>query len=202
MSIPAGGPGGTHSLVRGPRLYIFSGLPGSGKTTLSRRLAVELRAMHIRIDTIEQGLRDLCGVEVGGEGYRLAYRIAADNLSLGISVVADCCNPIELTRREWEDVARERGVEFVNVEVVCSDANEHRLRVESRSSSIPNLVLPTWQEVRYASCVLHAEPLGPSQAWSPREAKGSKSSKRHRQSAPARVCLGSCALGWKTDDGQ
>lgn len=82
--------------------YIFSGLPGSGKTTLARFLARRVGAAHLRIDTIEQALRDLCSVDVQGEGYRLAYRVAADILSSGGSVAADSCNPIELTRREWE----------------------------------------------------------------------------------------------------
>lgn len=52
----------------------------------------------MRIDTVEQAIRDLCDFNVEGEGYRLSYRIAADNLKLGISVVADSCNPIDLTR--------------------------------------------------------------------------------------------------------
>lgn len=130
-----------------PTLYIFSGLPGVGKTALSRRLAADLRAVHLRIDTIEQALRDLCSIDVEGEGYRLAYRVAADNLALGLSVVADSCNPIELTRREWRRVAEAGSSMFVDIEVICSDESEHRRRVETRSSSIPNLVLPTWDDV-------------------------------------------------------
>jgi predicted kinase len=129
-------------------LYIFSGLPGSGKTTLSQRLAARLGATYLRIDTVEQALRDLCAVDVTGEGYRLAYRIAADNLRLSLSVVADSCNPIALTRREWQDVAIAQGARFQNIEVICSDATEHRRRVESRLSDISGLQLPTWDEVR------------------------------------------------------
>jgi predicted kinase len=128
-------------------LYIFAGLPGSGKTTLSQALASRLGAAHLRIDTIEQALRDLCSLDVQGEGYRLAYKIAADILRSGVSVAADSCNPIELTRREWEQVALDAGARYVNIEVVCSDAQEHRERVETRIPTVPGLRLPTWQEV-------------------------------------------------------
>ena len=128
-------------------LFIFSGLPGTGKTTLSKHLAQAMGAVHLRIDTLEQGLRDLCGVKVEGEGYRLAYRIAADNLQLGLDVIADSCNPIELTRREWKQVANNNGAAFINIEIVCSDDGEHRHRVESRRADISGLKLPTWNDV-------------------------------------------------------
>jgi len=130
-----------------PTLYIFSGLPGSGKSTLSQLLAVHVGAAYIRIDTIEQGLREVCSINVQGEGYRLAYRVAADSLRLGISVVADSCNPIELTRREWERVGGETGARYVNIEVLCSDLREHRKRVETRLSTVPGLRLPRWRDV-------------------------------------------------------
>ena len=128
-------------------LYVFSGLPGTGKTVLSQRLASKVKAVHLRIDTVEQALRDLCRVVVEGEGYRLAYRIAADNLRLGMSVVADSCNPIELTRNEWETLARDAQARCVNIEVTCSNRLEHRRRAETRTSSVPGLVLPTWEDV-------------------------------------------------------
>jgi predicted kinase len=130
-----------------PILYIFSGLPASGKTTLSQKVAQRVNAVYLRIDTIEQALRDLCSINVEGEGYRLSYRIASDNLRLGMSVIADSCNPIELTRREWEQVALEAQADYVNIEVICSDAREHRRRAKTRISTVPGLRLPTWSEV-------------------------------------------------------
>jgi predicted kinase len=135
------------SRLEAPILYIFSGLPGSGKSTLAQLVAPRLNAVYLRIDTFEQGLRDLCSVDVQGVGYRLAYRIASDNLRLGLSVVADSCNPIELTRREWEQVAREAETDYRNIEVTCSDASEHRLRVETRFAEVSGLKPPTWSEV-------------------------------------------------------
>ena len=131
-----------------PVLYIFSGLPGSGKSTLAKELAKAIGAIYLRIDTIEQAIRDLCDFKVEGEGYRLSYRVSSDNLKLGLSVVADSCNPIELTRREWNDVAILAGADFVNIEVICSEKDEHRKRIETRTSEVLGLELPTWEKVK------------------------------------------------------
>ncbi len=94
-------------------LYILGGLPATGKTILARRLACELKAVHIRVDTIEQALRG-AGVEVAGpEGYMIAYRVAQDNLTLGLPVIADTVNPLQITRSAWREVARQSGVLFL-----------------------------------------------------------------------------------------
>lgn len=135
------------SRTDGPMLFVFGGLPGTGKTELSQDLARRLRAVHLRIDTIEQTLRDQGHDVTGPEGYVVAYRVARDNLQLGLSVVADAVNPIAWTRQAWRQVAAEAGVYCCEIEVVCSDGAEHRRRVESRSSTVPGLRLPTWQEV-------------------------------------------------------
>ena len=137
----------TDAAVGAPSLYVFAGLPGSGKSTLARRLAANLSATWLRIDTIEQALRDLCDVNVSGEGYRLAYRVAGDNLRNGQPVVADSCNPIELTRRDWADVAIAAGCSWFDIEVTCSDAAEHRARVEQRPVGVAGLIHPTWADV-------------------------------------------------------
>jgi predicted kinase len=127
-------------------LIVLSGLPGVGKTTIATQLARVTGAVHVRIDVIEQKLRD-AGQEVFGEGYLLGHGIAEEHLREGFSVIADCVNPWPLTRDEWRDVADRAGVPVLEVEVVCSDAIEHRRRVESREADIPNHVLPTWEYV-------------------------------------------------------
>ena len=127
-------------------LIVLSGLPGVGKTTIARELARSLDAVHLRIDSIEQALRE-AGVVVEAEGYLVAHAVAADNLRVGRSVIADCVNPWPLTRDAWRAVGERCSVSVLEVEVVCSDQAEHRRRVESREADIAGHRLPTWQEV-------------------------------------------------------
>jgi predicted kinase len=131
-------------------LIAFGGLPGTGKTTLARMLATQFSAAYLRIDTIEQALRDsdvLAG-DVGPAGYIVAYQLAAENLRVGRSVVADSMNPLQVTRRAWADVAKKAKVLLIEVEVVCSDDLEHRRRVEQRTPDIKGLLAPTWETVK------------------------------------------------------
>ena len=128
-------------------LYIFGGLPGTGKSTLSRHLARAYKAVHLRVDTIEQALREAGSRVNGPEGYVIAYRIAEDNLRLGLRVIADSVNPLQVTRTAWRDVAIRVGAPFVEIELVCSNAAEHRSRVETRSTDVSGLRLPTWDAV-------------------------------------------------------
>lgn len=130
-------------------LIALSGLSGAGKTSIARELAQRLRAAYLRVDTVEQALRS-CGTleTVGAEGYETIYRLAEENLNLGMTVIADSVNPLDITREAWAEVAREANVPLINVEIVCSDEAEHRRRVEIRSSDIPDLVLPTWEKVK------------------------------------------------------
>ncbi len=130
-------------------LIIFGGLPGSGKTTISRALARELGAVYLRVDTIEQNIRasGMLSSQVGPAGYMVGYGVAEDNLALGKIVVADSVNPLKVTRDAWLSVAARSGVPAVEIEIICSDRDEHRRRVETRASDIPGLVKPRWEDV-------------------------------------------------------
>lgn len=128
-------------------LLIFGGLPASGKSTISKRVACELHAAYVRVDTIEQTLTDLGFNRVHSEGYELAYKIASENLSLGMAVVADSVNSIEITRNAWRTIGEMAKVPVLEIEIVCSDQEKHKRRVETRVVDIEQSTRVTWNDV-------------------------------------------------------
>lgn len=130
-------------------LLIFGGLPGTGKTTLAKKIAQRLQGVYLRVDTAEQALKQSPQISgrIGPEGYLVCYAIAAENLALGLHVVADSVNPLPITRESWQKVALEAKTPFVEIELICSDTAKHQDRIETRKADIPGHQLPTWNEV-------------------------------------------------------
>lgn len=130
-------------------LIIFSGLPAVGKTSVAKCLAKKIKATYLRIDTIENAISNakLTIKEVGPAGYFVGYSVAKENLSLGLAVIADSTNLLQITREAWKNVAISSGVSFLEIELICSNREEHIRRVVSRENDIPGLHLPSWQEI-------------------------------------------------------
>ncbi|EAS1966933.1 adenylyl-sulfate kinase [Salmonella enterica subsp. enterica serovar Weltevreden] len=139
-------------------LFVFSGLPGSGKSTVAKILSERLRAVYLRVDTVEQAIRSVSehSPEIGPEGYFVLYELARENLKLGSDVVTDSVNDINLVRDSFYNIAISLNVPLLEVEILCSDKKKHRFRVENRISDIPGLTAPDWGQVQHR----HYEPWG------------------------------------------
>jgi predicted kinase len=128
-------------------LVVLAGRPGTGKTTLARRLAAALHAAYLRIDAIETAVirAGLAHPPVGPVGYAIAHDIAAATLPLGTSVVVDAVNPVPEARVGWQPLAR--LARLVLLETVVADEDEHRRRVAARQPDLIGQVVPTWDDV-------------------------------------------------------
>ena len=93
-------------------------------------------------------LRNIVASVILAGSHRQQDALAIENLRLGNTVVTDSVNPIHITREAWIDVARQAGVPHVEIEIICSDQNEHRKRIESREVDITGLKLPDWEQVK------------------------------------------------------
>jgi predicted kinase len=131
-------------------LVEFGGLPGVGKSTLAHHLALRTGAVLLRVDEIEAALRrnGLTPEQTGVAAYSVAHDVAASHLRRGLIVIADAVNPVEAARAGWRGLARDCAARHRIVEVWCSDAAEHRRRVERRVAGQPGCSYPTWPQVQ------------------------------------------------------
>jgi predicted kinase len=153
-------------------LIVLGGLPGVGKTSIARELAKRMPSAYLRVDVIEQSLKTVAALkDLGPPGYVVAYELAESNLALGISVIADCVNPLSVTRKAWRSVATNGSFQLLELEIVCSDLAEHRDRVIGRNADILGFILPSWSDVLQHEYETWATPRRSCHAWLRRTAQ-------------------------------
>jgi predicted kinase len=139
-------------------LVAVSGLPGVGKSELSRRIARELELSLFEIDRIEAPLlrRGISGDAIGWGGYEILTSLATDNLELGRSVLLDSVCWTRQIRQRWFALATTYQAAYRPIEVVCSDDKLHRRRIELRDRSGQGLPEINWSRVEEARLLYEA----------------------------------------------
>lgn len=135
-------------------LAIFSGLPGTGKTALARKVA---RALHIPLfakDRIQSVLRirGLVG-EGTPDGYHIMLDLADEQLSLGVSVVLDAVFPMKGFRSAARDIAHRNSASFRPIYCYSSDRSVWRDRMKGREQYVPNWTPVGWEAVERLQAV-------------------------------------------------
>ncbi|MCU1576793.1 MAG: ATP-binding protein [Leifsonia sp.] len=136
--------------VHVPVLIAMAGLPGAGKSTIAEILSARLGATIVSVDPIESAILR-AGIEedqpTGLAAYLVAETMAEQVLGAGRSVIVDAVNAVVSARLQWRDLASRVGVEVRVVEVVCSDLELHKARLEKRGRTLPNIEAGSWRAV-------------------------------------------------------
>jgi predicted kinase len=123
-------------------LIVTAGLPGSGKSTIAEVVANRLGLVLLSVDPIEAAIL-AAGIDpdqpTGLAAYLVAEKLAEGALANGSGVIIDAVNAVEPAREQWMRLAAEQNTPIRFIEVVCSDPELHRERLESRSHRLAHL---------------------------------------------------------------
>ncbi len=120
------------------KLFIICGLPGSGKTTLAKKLSKKLKFSCIHKDTIKETLYESLGfstleesMSLGKPTMKVLFALAGEQISRGVSTIIE--SPFNYLEdydvfKRWQ---KDYGVEIISI--VCEiDWEERERRYRSR----------------------------------------------------------------------
>lgn len=135
------------------KMIIFSGLPGTGKSTLAESVGKGLGIPVFARDWLEATLLR-CELKpateeksLGWTSYELMTVLAERQLMLGQSVILDSVAATETIRNTWHQLAEQYNATWRVIECICSDESLHRSRLNGRQRHIPGWHELEWSEV-------------------------------------------------------
>jgi predicted kinase len=135
------------------KLIVFSGLPGTGKSTLAETIGRHFGIPVFAKDWLEASLLEsdlkptVNGKSLGYAGYALLTVLAKRQLMLDQSVILDSVAATKTIRAEWRKLAKRYQAEWRVIECVCSNEALHRARLKVRKRRIPGWHELEWSEV-------------------------------------------------------
>ena len=135
------------------KLIVFSGLPGTGKSTLAEALGIYFGTPVFARDWLEATLVR-CELQATQEnkslswaGYELMTILAERQFILEQSVILDSVAATQTIRSTWRELAQKYEVDLFVIECTCSDESVHRSRLKDRRRGIPGWHELTWSDI-------------------------------------------------------
>lgn len=127
---------------------IFSGLPGTGKSTLANRLARDLRWPLLRIDDVAGNVPENADYHFWDEKILVLLNIAAAQLELGVSVIADSVF-MGADRLHAQQIAQKHVALFRPIYCFVSDESLWEKRVNERVGLLASPAVATWEQIQH-----------------------------------------------------
>jgi predicted kinase len=129
-------------------LVIFSGLPGTGKSTLADHLARELRWTLLRIDDVVGPVPEKAGIDFWDSKVAILLHLTEVQLEVGLSVIVDSVF-MNMDRQHAQELARKYHARFRPVYVFLSDDGVWKQRVTARYGEMDNKEVATWERIQH-----------------------------------------------------
>jgi hypothetical protein len=140
---------GSQETTAKPVLLLLSGLPGTGKSFLARRLAEALPFVIIESDVVRKILfpQPLYTAQESRWVHRTCHALMARLLKRGVRVIYDATNLIEYHRELVYRIAQKAGARLVVVKTVASE-EVVRERLRARQEEARELSDADWRVYR------------------------------------------------------
>lgn len=130
------------------RLIIFSGLPGTGKSTLADQLARKLRWPLLRIDDVIGAVPEDADVVFWDSKVDILLTLVETQLEMGLNVIVDSVF-MNMDRQHAQELARKYGARFLPIYVFVSDEKIWKQRVNDRCKEMKDKRVATWENTQH-----------------------------------------------------
>ncbi len=130
------------------KLIIFSGLPGTGKSTLAERLARTLRFPLLCIDDVIGEVPENAGIPFWDSKVSILLGLIETQLKLGLNVIAESVF-MNTDRHHAQELARKYQAQFLPIHVYISAEAVWQERVTTRFHEMKDRHVANWERIQH-----------------------------------------------------